>query len=359
MSSRAAKLRVSKALAGALAAPAPLEVPGTARAEPPCLTEPAVVDNGPQVVVETASYQGERDSRPSRLTEVMGARRLRQELEQEFKRYEKSAPERMPLQKGIEHATFEENRLQQELAKDFVPQHGSMQLISPQQLLMSRLFNVRSRTAPREAQMSFVLGSGPTGTVQYEGPELRQSDGLVFMALVNRARDFRAGTLVSFEPSDFCHWLYGYYDGASRTRLREAIYRLQHALLKFPAFSVQLAMRFSYPPRGRWSLMLDPDVVSLFQQSRLVWMDLETRKALPEGLTTWLYAYVESQTRLIPQPTEHLREMCGSDAQDNRKFNVMLSRALKALVQAGCLDEGWSIKQGVLRWRKPLQVEAG
>lgn len=98
--------------------------------------------------------------------------------------------------------------------------------------------------------------------------------------------------------------------------------------------------------------MLDPEVVTMFQKSPLVWIDMETRRSLPEGLTTWLYCYVEAQTTLIPQRVELLREMCGSDACEPRSFETTLSRAMKNLVEAGVVDDGWHIKQGTLHWRK-------
>jgi len=219
---------------------------------------------------------------------------------------------------------------------------------------MSRLFNVRPKTLARSEEGNFEMTSTQHGSFSYEGPELRQSDGLVFMALVNMARDFKVGTAVSFDASDMCQWLFGYYDGPGRTRLRQAIHRLQHALLIFEDFSVQLAMRFHFPSRGRWTVMLDPEIVKMFKRSQVVWLDVELRKSLPDGLTSWLYAYVEGQTTLIPQRVDWLREMCGSEATDNRSFHSTLTRSLRKLVEVHVLDEGWSIRDGVLHWRKAL-----
>lgn len=242
--------------------------------------------------------------------------------------------------------------LDTDLSNNFLPQHSGKQLISPQIFLMSKLFNVRSKGTPREELVVFDLVRSADYFASYRGPELRQPDGLIFMALINMARDLRIGTSLAFEPSQLCNQILGYYDGDARNRLKESIYRLQHAVLRFPTFSVQLAMRFEYPKRGAWSVMLDPQIVGLFKESRLVWMDFGIRKSLPEGLTTWLYSYVEAQTKLIPQKLETLRALCGSDATEDRAFAIVLRRALNSLTAAGVIEDGWSVKEGILRWKK-------
>lgn len=243
------------------------------------------------------------------------------------------------------------HELENVLSTDFMPQHSEGQLISPQLLLMSRLFNVRGKKIPRDELVTFDLARSDTNFVTYKGPELRQSDGLVFMALLSMARDYRLGTQVTFEASAVCNYIWGYYHGQARSRLREIIYRLQHAVLRFPKFSVQLAMRFDYPERGPWSVMVDPMISQIFHNSRLVWMDFDCRRSLSDGLTSWLFGYIEAQTKLIPQPVQYLRELSGSDAQDDASFTAVLRRSMKTLTTKGVIDL-WSIRSGVIRWQK-------
>ena len=100
-----------------------------------------------------------------------------------------------------------------------------------------------------------------------------------------------------------------------------------------------------------WSVRFDPDIVRLFADTH-VWLDLRVRLDLPNGLATWLFGYVEAQTRLIPMKTEVLRRLCGSDA-DGRAFTNMLRKALEHLKTHGVIDEGYKIKEGQVRWRKP------
>lgn len=362
----AALLALDASAATAQAAPPP--PPASSPVAPPPITAsgpPTKAATGessiappPVVWVTERRFDAEAGIRERVHSAKAGNKALRLELQHETKQLDKNDPERFQLAKDIQATLDDDARLEGLLAGCYVPQHGPSQLIMTQHLAMSRLFRVGAKSEPRVAELPFDCHSPQHGTFSYMGPELRQSDGLVFMALVNMARDVRVGTLVSFDPGEMCHWLYGRYDGPQRSRLKDSIHRLQRALLTFSTFAVQLAQRFNFPARGRWTVMLDPEIVAMFKQSPLVWIDLETRRALPEGLTTWLYCYVNAQTTLIPQRLDLLWEMCGSDACEPRSFETTLSRAMKNLVGAGVVDEGWRIKQGFLHWRKVQQALA-
>jgi hypothetical protein len=201
--------------------------------------------------------------------------------------------------------------------------------------------------------------------LKYIGPELRQSDGLVFMALLNLTRDAQAGCTVHFSAEELCRAVFQRYDGKSRVLLRDHIVRLQRGLVQFADVSVQLCQRFHFPSRGQWSVSLDADIVALFKTSMNVWVDFQRRRAVPEGLSSWLYSFIESQSRLIPMPLPTLQQLCGSDAEPE-SFARMLRRSLNDLVELQVIDEGWSIAQGSVRWRKskggavfPDQAPAG
>lgn len=259
----------------------------------------------------------------------------------------------------IQDAVVEENSLEQKLETQFIPQHGGGQLISPRSFFVSPLFRVSSKTVERATAVTVEMMSERQGTVlKYTGPELRQSDALVFMALLNLARDAQVGCLVHFSAEDMCRATFGRYDGKSRTLLKEHIQRLQRGLVEFGNFSVQLCLRFHFPSRGLWSAALDPDIVLLFKNSMSVWVDFGRRRALPEGLTSWLYGFVESQSKLIPMPQDKLQQLCGSESEPE-SFARMLRRSLNELESAGVIDTGWSVARGQVRWRKAVRGPAG
>lgn len=267
-----------------------------------------------------------------------------------------SAPERSQLFRSAQEKHAARAHLEAVLVNGFLPSHGANQLISPRVFFVSPLFRVASKRIERERTLSLELKTSEGGVLlRYTGPELRQSDGMVFMTLLNTARDDRVGGKVSFNVEDFCLRAFGRYDGPTRKMLRSHIQRLQRGLIEFDTFSVQLCKRFDYPTRGMWTVELDPDLVKVFQHSSEIWLDMQRRHELPEGLTTWLYGFIESQTRLIPMPAKALRDMCGSDASEE-SFLRTLRIALKELTAKDVIDAGWRVQGGTVHWMKSRTI---
>lgn len=276
----------------------------------------------------------------------------RTELGEEYK-HSKLSTERGRLQSAMQDAYNQALGIEQTLQEQFLPQHGTQQFLGTRALFVSPLFPVRSRSSTRAQHVELSLG-GPKApqAMRYRGPELRQSDALVFLALVHMLRDLRPGTRASFAAMEVCKTLYGRYDGDTRRQLREHIYRLQRGLLVFETFSVQLVLQFDYPARGPWTVALDPRIVQLFQTSSVVWLDIRRRLALPDGLASWLYGFVASQTNLIPWNLKTLKALCGSEASD-KVFAESLRSALGELSRQNIIDSGWSVRGKQVRWRKP------
>lgn len=263
--------------------------------------------------------------------------------------------ERNALYAEIRSYADEAARLERHLEENFVPLHGPGQFLSPRAFFVSPLFRVRSRSEPRQQHLDLEL---PTAVgkpiIRYSGPELRQSDGLVFLALIHMLRDVQAGAVVTLHPEAVCLALFGRYDGNARRQLREHIQRLQQGLLIFDTFSVQLCQRFDYPRTGQWTVGLDKHITKLFGVSPKVWFTLEDRLSLPEGLATWLYSFVASQTRLITMSLATLKALCGSEATD-KAFSNRMRDALKQLAQRSVIDTGWLVGNGQVRWLKLSQ----
>lgn len=274
------------------------------------------------------------------------------ELAREAGELPQSATERSLLFRSAQEKHAARAHLEAVLVNGFLPAHGANQLISPRVFFVSPLFRVASKRIERERTLSLELKTSEGGVLlRYTGPELRQSDGMVFMTLLNTARDDRLGNRVSFNVEDLCIRAFGRYDGPTRKLLRTHIQRLQRGLIEFETFSVQLCKRFDYPTRGMWTVELDPDLVKVFQHSSEIWLDMQRRHELPEGLTTWLYGFIESQTKLIPMAAKVLRDMCGSDANEE-SFLRTLRIALKELSAKGVIDEGWRVQGGTVFWMK-------
>lgn len=298
------------------------------------------------------SFSPERDLRHFRITELKNYRRLVDDMVRDAKQAPRGSDEKSLRWKEVRGLHSQIEHLEMKIANDFVHLHSPSQFLGSRELFASPIFNVRNHNSPREKQVEFVLTGTENGSVRYEGPELRQDDGLVFMALLNIARDVRVGKSVSFSAQSVCEALLGYYDGSCRPRLKAIISRLQGAFLHFPTFRVQLVQRFDFPQRGLWTVSLDTDIVQLLTKQSAVWLDLHQRLSLTNGLTSWLYGYVRSQTSLIPTKVDRLRKQSGSEgALDG--FRESLKTAMGVMSGAQVVDVGWHIdKHDLLHWRK-------
>jgi hypothetical protein len=264
----------------------------------------------------------------------------------------RASPEKNVLYKCIQDCAANAQVLEQHLADGFIPQHGPTQLLSPRAFFVSPLFRVcRDNDLRADAVKVELPTTAVKSFLRYEGPELRQSDGLVFLALLHMMRDVQLGTSACIHPEAVCRAIFGGYDGHFRSKLREHIRRLQKGLIVSNNFSVQLCLRFDYPSVGPWTVGLDPQIVKLFQVSPEVWLRLKPRLELPSGLATWLFTYIEAQTKLIPTSLSSLRQMCGSMASE-KAFANRTRDAMHHLVEAGVVDAGWSMKNGSLHWMK-------
>jgi len=305
----------------------------------------------PPTRISNPSHDAEADLRLPRELELRAKRFELKSLENEYKSAE--WPSQGEALGGVQHVSALVEELTSRMKRDFIPQHSQEQLIALRSIFASRIFHVRGKRVPRHPLVAFPLLPGASGGPRYLGPELRQSDGIVFMALLNLCRDYRVGKQTSFDAARMAEAISGSYNGQQRARLKAAIQRLQRATIELPDFTVQLVQRFEHPKRGEWSVALDPDIVKLFQADQTVWLDLNVRLSLSEGLATWLYGYVRSQQRLIPASIDGLRERCGSEASD-KTFRGMLSLALEQLSDHGVIDSGWRLQGNHVRWRKPL-----
>ena len=311
------------------------------------LPDPATVL--PSVTV-LAQSDSELVTRQQVLAKKKALKRLRSDASSRLKDKSLLSAERDDLYKEAQHYYGQESELEDLLSSRYLPLHSPNQLLNPRLFMVTPLFRVASRSAPREEITKIVLGDDNGTPVSYVGPELRQAEGLVFMALINVARDVQAGVTVQFTPSEFCNAIFGRYDGPTRNRLKEYIRRLQAGQIRTKNYTVQLCQRFEHPATGPWSVALDKDIVHLFSSSN-VWLSLKDRVELSDGLSSWLYGYVEAQTTLIPTSVEALRNFCGSGST-GKSFLLSLRAALKELVEHKVIDAGFYIKGEKLYWRK-------
>jgi len=295
----------------------------------------------------------EGDQRWFLMEKLTNTKEVAKVMFKELKQMARNSQERNELWTDLKHVHDEVSYIRTVLDSDFIQLHGSSQLISARNFLTSDLFGVRNQNSERAREVQLVLSHSNDPKVNYVGPELRQDDGLVFMTILNIARDVKLGKKVSFSPQTVCEALWGSYSGPYRSRLKTIIQRLMDAVLhfEFRRFSAHLVQRFDYPNRGLWSVTLDKDIVQFMSPDTVVWLDLEKRLALGSGLASWLYGYVRSQSRLIPTKVQQLQSRCGSRGH-LKTFRAGLLEAMRILARAKIVDAGWFLdRHDMLHWQ--------
>lgn len=278
--------------------------------------------------------------------------------EEEARGYHWSSDESRQLKRFAERLRDELDHNERMLDDQFLPPHSETQVLGSMPLVRGPVFTVRHPQEPREVHRCVSWAPfGGESTLTYEGPELRQNDGLLFSVLVRVAADARPGRLVGFSARALCTELYGSDSGPLRAQLRTAIGRLQSGRVTFPGFTVQLVGRFEHPKRGLWAVALDRDVLRLFNNDQHIWLKLDAALFYGTGLTAWLYRYISSQTTLWPTKVARLHALSGSTAT-SKSFREMLRKSLRALAAGGELEKGWRIDAAeMVRWCRPLKPE--
>lgn len=243
--------------------------------------------------------------------------------------------------------------LESQLRDHYVPGHGPRQFICPSVFLKSELFRADASAGPRE-NIDCQLHTGTVDPVRYVGPELRQDDALVFMAVVHMGRDFPPSTTLTFSATEMCLCLFGGYDGSRRRRLADCIKRLMRGVLTIGnSLSVQLIGEFRHPSAGRWSVSLHPSVIALYKASQHVWLEQPVLLRLNPGLETWMYGFIRAHPSGIDMGIDDLRKRSGCEDSSDATFIRRLRRALDKLIEHDVAPgRQYRITSGVLTWRR-------
>ena len=176
----------------------------------------------------------------------------------------------------------------------------------PNELVRCAVFSAKNRNEKRKvyrANSPLIVPVIGGGQVIYIGEELRQDDETVWMQLVHLAKQSYSVYAV-FTAYSFIKAIKWPINGASYTRLLTSIRRLATSGLEIysnrfdKGISINLIANYEYSKNSDipWKVQVfnkEDNFLSLFDKlySRL---DLETRLALPPGITTWLHGFFSS-----------------------------------------------------------------
>lgn len=221
----------------------------------------------------------------------------------------------------------------------------------PNALARSALFNVaNARKGERDSLKRHAVASMAGICITYTGEELRQSDEDVWLQLCHICRMQELGTEVRFTAYSMLGELGWTKNSGSYKRLVDCLDRLKASSLAVTVdvpggrvnYTGSLIRSFrwrevsSSSPMREWTVLLEKEIIALFEPSSYSRLDWKTRLTLPP-MAKWLHTFFHTHQTPFPMKVETLHKLTGSKIAEMRKFRYKLKIALEELVDRGFL----------------------
>lgn len=189
-----------------------------------------------------------------------------------------------------------------------------------------------------------VLASQKGIKIRFTGEQLNQEDLSAFEALAHLSRQLPLGQMCEFTAYSVLKTLDLSIGRAQYEQLRLTIQRLtacsveiEHDGIVYAGPLIQESIRDEHT--GRWKVLLNRRIRSLFGENRWTAIDWEERKRLRgKPLALALHGYFSSHAEPYPVKIETLHEWMGTGNRNKRSFRQKLIQALEELVSIGFLE---------------------
>ena len=223
----------------------------------------------------------------------------------------------------------------------------------PSCVLRSALFGVvrRGRRSYLERQ---IIAAWANTTIRYTGMRLDQADLDVWLAALHITRESGLGAQVRTSIGAMLKAMGRTQDGRAYEDFNNTIVRLTGCVVEITAnrktYGGSLIESFERDEdTGRYVLYLNPRLVVLFEDEAFALIDWEQRHGLRRDLSKWLHGYILSHRATPREPhrigLEKLRDLCGSETGELKKFRQQMREAMAELQEASIVTR-WKITSG-------------
>jgi hypothetical protein len=223
----------------------------------------------------------------------------------------------------------------------------------PSCVLRSALFGVvrRGRRSYLERQ---IIAAWANTTIRYSGMRLDQADLDVWLAALHITRESGLGAQVRTSIGAMLKAMGRTQDGRAYEDFNNTIVRLTGCVVEITAnrktYGGSLIESFERDEdTGRYVLYLNPRLVVLFEDEAFALIDWEQRHGLRRDLSKWLHGYILSHKAAPREPhrigLEKLRDLCGSETGELKKFRQQIREAMAELQEASIVTR-WKITSG-------------
>lgn len=223
----------------------------------------------------------------------------------------------------------------------------------PSSVLRSALFGI-VRRGRRKALERAILATWEGVTLRYTGWRLDQGDLDVWLAALHLAREHNLGVRVPVTVNEMLRTMGRCTGKHDHEWFKCAVARLTACAVEITAgrktFGGPLIEGFERDEvTGEHVLYLSPRLADLFEDGDYTRIDWEIRRDLDMDLAKWLHGYIASHRATARDPhrlgLKRLRELCGSETDELRKFRQQVRDALRELQAAGVVT-AWRITPG-------------
>lgn len=247
-----------------------------------------------------------------------------------------------------------------------LPSITDHQAILPNSFARSSLFGVQERGKAGLLVQQREIASWSNTTIRYTGPELDQHHLDVWLQLLRLVDKTELG-----EPIEFT--AYGFLKEMGKADGKRQYEKLNEALthLKVTAVDVQIGESayvgglieryYRHEGTGRFVVVLDPLIASLFRNNEYSRIDWEQRKRLRGQLAKFLQAYLSSHsTKAGPHfiAVKKLQKLSRSSFGRLTDFRKKLRKACAELADVGALQEWWIDDNDVAHFVRAPTVKA-
>ena len=223
----------------------------------------------------------------------------------------------------------------------------------PSCVLRSALFGVVQR-GRRKALERAILATWEGVTIRYTGWRLDQADLDVWLAALHLAREHHLGVRVLVTVNEMLRTMGRCTGKHDHEWFKSAVARLTACAVEITAgrktFGGPLIEGFERDEAtSEHVLYLSPRLADLFEDGDYTRIEWEIRRSLGMDLAKWLHGYIASHRATTQNPhrlgLKRLRELCGSETDELRKFRQQVRDAMQELQAAGVVT-AWRITPG-------------
>lgn len=230
-----------------------------------------------------------------------------------------------------------------------LPAISPRQAVIPNSFARSSLFGVQERGKAGKLVRQRKVYAWSDTVIHYTGPELDQHHLDVWLQLLRLVDDNELGTPIEFTA-------YGFLKDMGKTIGKRQYDKLNEILtdLKVTAVDVKISdsayvgglieRYYRHEGSGRFVVVLDPLIASLFRDNQYTRIDWEQRKRLRGQFAKFLQAYLSSHsTKSGPHfiSVKKLKSLSRSSTRRLSDFRRLLRKACEELVEVGVLEQWW------------------